>query len=95
VSATENTQDIGGAVLQLSSRAQDSEAMSEDLAGSAQGFMTTAHHVGFIRGPGIDNRECCGVRGCAQSDLRRGDFLTLTLVVTSALPGAEKPGLPA
>jgi MFS family permease len=27
--------------------------VSEDLAGRAQGFMTTAHHVGFILGPGI------------------------------------------
>jgi hypothetical protein len=95
VSATENTQDIGGAVLQSSSRALASEAVSEDLAGRAQGFMTTAHHVGLILGPGSDNRECCGVRGCAQSDVRRGDFLILAAVVTSALRGAEKPGLPA
>ena len=59
MSATENTQDIGGVVLQSSSRAQASEAMSEDLANRAQGFMTTAHHVGFILvilGPGIVNR---------------------------------------
>ena len=90
MSATENTQDIGGAVLQSSSRAQASEAMSEDLAGRAQGFMTTAHHVGFILGPGIFNRECRGVRRCAQFDLRRGDFLTLAAIVTSALRGAEK-----
>jgi hypothetical protein len=60
VSATENTQDIGGAVLQLSSRAQDSEAMSEDLAGSAQGFMTTAHHVGFIRVPALTTENAAG-----------------------------------
>ena len=46
-------QGIGGAMLQSSSRALASEAVSEDLAGRAQGFMTTAHHVGFILGPGI------------------------------------------
>ena len=46
-------QGIGGAMLQSSSRALASESVSEDLAGRAQGFMTTAHHVGFILGPGI------------------------------------------
>jgi len=46
-------QGVGGAMLQSSSRALASEAVSENLAGRAQGFMTTAHHVGFILGPGI------------------------------------------
>src|SRR5258706_9204172 len=46
-------QGVGGAMLQSSSRALASEAVTEDLAGRAQGFMTTAHHVGFILGPGI------------------------------------------
>jgi len=46
-------QGIGGAMLQSSSRALAAESVSEDLAGRAQGFMTTAHHVGFILGPGI------------------------------------------
>ena len=46
-------QGVGGAMLQSSSRALAAESVSEDLAGRAQGFMTTAHHVGFILGPGI------------------------------------------
>src|SRR5262245_17703547 len=46
-------QGVGGAMLQSSSRALASESVTEDLAGRAQGFMTTAHHVGFILGPGI------------------------------------------
>ncbi|MGH7871158.1 MAG: MFS transporter, partial [Candidatus Binatia bacterium] len=43
----------GGAMLQSSSRALASESVTEDLAGRAQGYMTTAHHVGFILGPSI------------------------------------------
>ena len=46
-------QGVGGAMLQSSSRAMASESVTEDLAGRAQGYMTTAHHVGFILGPGI------------------------------------------
>jgi EmrB/QacA subfamily drug resistance transporter len=46
-------QGVGGAMLQSSSRALASEAVTEDLAGRAQGYMTTAHHVGFILGPSI------------------------------------------
>ena len=46
-------QGVGGAMLQSSSRALAAESVTEELAGRAQGFMTTAHHVGFILGPGI------------------------------------------
>ena len=46
-------QGVGGAMLQASSRALAAESVSEDLAGRAQGYMTTAHHVGFIIGPSI------------------------------------------
>ena len=46
-------QGVGGAMLQSSSRALASEAVTEDLAGRAQGYMTTAHHTGFILGPSI------------------------------------------
>lgn len=44
-------QGIGGAMLQSSSRALAAESVPEKLAGRAQGYMTTAHHVGFIIGP--------------------------------------------
>ena len=46
-------QGVGGAMLQSSSRALAAESVPERLAGSAQGYMTTAHHVGFIIGPSI------------------------------------------
>jgi EmrB/QacA subfamily drug resistance transporter len=46
-------QGVGGAMLQSSSRALASESVTEDLAGRAQGYMTTAHHVGFVLGPSI------------------------------------------
>jgi len=46
-------QGVGGAMLQSSSRALAAESVSEDLAGRAQGYMTTAHHTGFILGPSI------------------------------------------
>jgi EmrB/QacA subfamily drug resistance transporter len=46
-------QGIGAALLQSSSRALAAEAVPENLAGRAQGYMTTAHHVGFIIGPSI------------------------------------------
>jgi EmrB/QacA subfamily drug resistance transporter len=46
-------QGIGGAMLQSSSRALAAESVPENLAGRAQGYMTTAHHVGFVMGPSI------------------------------------------
>jgi len=46
-------QGVGGAMLQSSSRALAAESVTEDLAGRAQGYMTTAHHTGFILGPSI------------------------------------------
>lgn len=46
-------QGVGGAMLQSSSRALAAESVPENLAGRAQGYMTTAHHVGFIIGPSI------------------------------------------
>lgn len=42
---------VGAAMLQSSSRALAAEAVPEHLAGRAQGFMTTAHHTGFLLGP--------------------------------------------
>lgn len=44
-------QGVGGAMLQSSSRALAAESVPENLAGRAQGYMTTAHHVGFVLGP--------------------------------------------
>jgi EmrB/QacA subfamily drug resistance transporter len=46
-------QGVGGAMLQSSSRALASESVTEEFAGRAQGYMTTAHHTGFILGPSI------------------------------------------
>lgn len=46
-------QGVGAAMLQSSSRALAAEAVPEALGGRAQGYMTTAHHVGFLLGPGI------------------------------------------
>jgi EmrB/QacA subfamily drug resistance transporter len=46
-------QGVGGAMLQSSSRALAAESVPEELAGRAQGYMTTAHHVGFVLGPTI------------------------------------------
>jgi EmrB/QacA subfamily drug resistance transporter len=46
-------QGVGGAMLQSSSRALAAESVPEALAGRAQGYMTTAHHVGFVLGPSI------------------------------------------
>jgi len=46
-------QGVGGAILQSSSRVLASESVTEDLAGRAQGYMTTAHHTEFILGPSI------------------------------------------
>ncbi len=42
---------VGAAMIQSSSRALAAEAVPEELAGRAQGFMTTAHHTGFLLGP--------------------------------------------
>jgi EmrB/QacA subfamily drug resistance transporter len=42
---------VGSAMLQSSARALAAEAVPEKLAGRAQGFMTTAHHTGFLLGP--------------------------------------------
>ncbi len=46
-------QGVGGAMLQSSARALAAEAVPEELAGRAQGYMTTAHHTGFLLGPSI------------------------------------------
>ena len=46
-------QGVGGAMLQSSGRALAAESVPEELAGRAQGYMTTAHHVGFVLGPSI------------------------------------------
>ncbi len=46
-------QGVGAAMLQSSSRALAAEAVPEAIGGRAQGYMTTAHHVGFLLGPGI------------------------------------------
>jgi EmrB/QacA subfamily drug resistance transporter len=42
---------VGSAMLQSSARALAAEAVPEEIAGRAQGFMTTAHHTGFLLGP--------------------------------------------
>ena len=42
---------VGSAMIQSSARALAAEAVPEELAGRAQGFMTTAHHTGFMLGP--------------------------------------------
>lgn len=44
-------QGVGGAMTQSVSRALASEAVPEELAGRAQGYMTTAFHTGFLLGP--------------------------------------------
>jgi len=46
-------QGVGGAMIQSSSRALAAQAVPEDLGGRAQGYMTTAHHSGFLLGPSI------------------------------------------
>ena len=46
-------QGVGGAMLQSSSRALAAESVPEELSGRAQGYMTTAHHAGFVLGPSI------------------------------------------
>jgi EmrB/QacA subfamily drug resistance transporter len=42
---------VGAAMIQSSGRALAAEAVPEAMAGRAQGFMTTAHHSGFLLGP--------------------------------------------
>ncbi|HEY1269723.1 MAG TPA: MFS transporter [Candidatus Binatia bacterium] len=42
---------VGAAMIQSSGRALAAEAVPEAMAGRAQGFMTTAHHTGFLLGP--------------------------------------------
>lgn len=44
-------QGVGGAVIQSAGRALALESMREGTEGKAQGFMATAHHVGFFVGP--------------------------------------------
>ena len=39
---------VGGAMVQSSGRALASEAVPEEMGGRAQGFMTIAHHIGFL-----------------------------------------------
>ena len=46
-------QGVGGSMIQSSSRALAAEAVPEELGGRAQGYMTTAHHIGFLLGPTI------------------------------------------
>jgi MFS family permease len=46
-------QGIGGSMIQSSSRALAAESVPEELGGRAQGYMTTAHHTGFVLGPSI------------------------------------------
>ena len=46
-------QGVGGSMLQSSSRALAAESVPQTLAGKAQGYMTTAHHLGFVLGPSI------------------------------------------
>lgn len=46
-------QGVGGAMIQSSSRALAADAVPEEISGRAQGYMTTAHHTGFLLGPGI------------------------------------------
>lgn len=46
-------QGVGGAMIQSSSRALAADAVPEEIAGRAQGYMTTAHHTGFLLGPGM------------------------------------------
>ncbi len=46
-------QGVGGSMTQSIGRALAAEAMPENQAGKAQGFMTTAFHTGFLLGPSI------------------------------------------
>lgn len=46
-------QGAGGAMTHAVGRALAAEAMPEEKAGKAQGYMTIAHHFGFLLGPSI------------------------------------------
>lgn len=46
-------QGIGAAMIQAQGRALAMDASSEETRGRAQGLMTTAHHGGFLLGPGL------------------------------------------
>lgn len=46
-------QGIGAAMIQSCGRALAAEAVPPELAGRAQGYMTTGHHVGFLVGPTV------------------------------------------
>ncbi len=49
-------QGIGASMIQSSNRALAADAVPEHLGGRAQGYMTTAHHTGFLLGPSIGGR---------------------------------------
>ncbi|MGH7772450.1 MAG: MFS transporter [Candidatus Binatia bacterium] len=46
-------QGAGAAMIHAVGRALAAEAMPEEKAGKAQGYMTTAHHCGFLIGPSL------------------------------------------
>jgi len=46
-------QGVGGAMIAAQGRALAMEAVPRESAGRAQGFMTTAHHSGFLLGPSL------------------------------------------
>ncbi|MFQ5538961.1 MAG: MFS transporter [Candidatus Binatia bacterium] len=46
-------QGVGAAMIQAQGRALAMEAVPQDSVGKAQGFLTTAHHSGFLLGPSL------------------------------------------
>ncbi len=46
-------QGVGAAMIQAQGRALAMDASTEESKGRAQGLMTTAHHSGFLLGPGL------------------------------------------
>ncbi len=46
-------QGVGAAMIQAQGRALAMDASTEETRGRAQGLMTTAHHGGFLLGPGL------------------------------------------
>ena len=46
-------QGVGAAMMQAQGRALAMDASTEESRGRVQGFMTTAHHSGFLVGPGV------------------------------------------
>ena len=46
-------QGVGAAMMQAQGRALAMDASTEESRGRVQGFMTTAHHGGFLLGPGL------------------------------------------